>query len=121
MIKNRIRFKFSQDNYFAELKEAEILNNRLAALQQIDQFANKYYSHDWIRRKVLMQTDEEIQEIDEQIIAEMQNPQYNPPEPEMMGGEDPNAPPAEGGSDEYTYTPPQNLGGGTEYTYAPPK
>jgi hypothetical protein len=123
MIKNRIRFKFSQDNYFAELKEAEILNNRLAALQQIDQFAGKYYSHDWIRRKVLMQTDEEIQEIDEQIVAEMQNPQFYPPEPEQMGGgeEDPNAPPPEGSSNEYTYTPPQNLGGGSEYTYAPPK
>ena len=120
-IRNLIRFKFSQDNYFAELKEAEILNNRLSALQQIDNFAGKYYSHEWIRRQVLRQTDEEIEEIDEQIIAEMQNPQYNPPEPQMMGGEDPNAPPEEGTSDEYSYTPPQNLGGGTEYAYTPPK
>jgi hypothetical protein len=123
MIKNRIRFKFAQDNYFAELKEAEILNNRLAALQQIDAFAGKYYSHDWIRRKVLMQSDEEIQEIDEQILAEMENPQYNPPLPDQMDGgeEDPNAPPPDGSSNEYSYTPPQNLGGGSEYTYAPPK
>jgi hypothetical protein len=122
-IRNRIRFKFSQDNYFAELKETEILNNRLAALQQVDQFAGKYYSHDWIRRKVLMQTDEEIQEIDEQIVAEMENPQYNPPVPDVMGGgeEDPNAPPPDGSSNEYSYTPPQDLGGGSEYTYAPPK
>lgn len=121
MIKNRIRFKFSQDNYFSELKETEILNNRLAALQQIDPYAGKYYSFEWIRRKVLMQTDEEIEEINEQIVAEMQNPQYYPPEPEPMGGEeDPNAPPPDGSSNEYTYTPPQNLGGGSEYTYAPP-
>lgn len=121
-IRNRIRFKFSQDNYFAELKEAEILNNRLAALQTIDTFAGKYYSHEWIRRKVLMQSDEEIEEIDEQIIAEMENPQYNPPLPEPMGGdEDPNAPPQDGSSNEYSYTPPQDLGGGSEYTYAPPK
>ena len=122
-IKNRIRFKFSQDNYFAELKESEILNNRLAALQQIDAFAGKYYSHDWIRRKVLMQTDEEIQEIDEQIVAEMENPQYNPPlAPEMMGGEeDPNAPPPDGSSNEYTYGPPKNSDDGSEYTYIPPK
>jgi hypothetical protein len=122
-IRNRIRFKFSQDNYFAELKETEILNNRLAALQQVDQFAGKYYSHDWIRRKVLMQSDEEIKEIDEQIVAEMENPQYNPPVPDVMGGgeEDPNAPPPDGSSNEYSYTPPQDLGGGSEYTYAPPK
>ena len=120
-IKNRIRFKFSQDNYFAELKEAEILNGRLAALQQIDVFAGKYYSHEWIRRKVLMQTDEEIEEIDEQIVAEMQNPQYNPPEPEVMGGEDPNAVPPDGSSNEYTYGPPKNSDDGSEYTYIPPK
>jgi hypothetical protein len=107
-IRNRIRFKFSQDNYFAELKEVEILNNRLAALQQIDAFAGKYYSHEWIRRKVLMQSDEEIQEIDEQIIAEMQNPQFNPSEPEIMGGgEDPNAPSQDGSSNEHTYDPPK--------------
>jgi hypothetical protein len=107
-IRNRIRFKFSQDNYFAELKETEILNNRLAALQQIDAFAGKYYSHEWVRRKVLMQSDEEIEEIDEQIIAEMQNPQFNPPEPEIMGGgEDPNALPQDGSSNEHTYDPPK--------------
>jgi hypothetical protein len=109
MINNRIRFKFSQDNYFAELKETEILNNRLAALQQIDAFAGKYYSHDWIRRKVLMQSDEEIKEIDGQILAEMENPQYNPPLPDQMDGgeEDPNAPPPEGSSNEYSFEPPK--------------
>jgi hypothetical protein len=69
-----------------------------------------------------LQSDEEIQEIDEQILAEMENPQYNPPLPEPMGGdEDPNAPPPDGSSNEYSYTPPQDLGGGSEYTYAPPK
>jgi len=110
-IKNRIRFKFAQDNYFAELKETEILNNRLAALQQIDPFAGKYYSHEWIRRKVLMQTDEEIEEIDEQIMAEMENPQYYPPEPV-----DPNA---EQQGDEYAYDPSQNEN--NAFVKSPPK
>lgn len=117
-IKNVVRFKFSQDNYFAELKEAEVLNNRLAALQQIDNYTGKYFSHEWVRRQVLRQTDEEIEEINEQIVAEMENPQYNPPEPQMPdgGGQTDGA-----GGDEYSYVPPADTTSGTEYAYAPPK
>ena len=118
-IKNVVRFKFSQDNYFAELKEAEVLNNRLAALQQIDNYTGKYFSHEWVRRQVLRQTDEEIEEINEQIVAEMENPQYNPPEPQMSdgGGQTDGA----GGGDEYSYSAPADTTSGTEYAYAPPK
>ena len=72
-----IKFKFSQDNYFAELKESEILNNRLASLQQIEPFRGTYYSAEWIRRNILRQTDEEMEEIDEQIADEQSDPQYN--------------------------------------------
>lgn len=79
-IREKIRYKFSQDNYYAELKETEILRNRVSVLRDIDDYAGKYYSHEWIRRKVLRQSDEEIEEIDEQIAFEMQNPQYYPPE-----------------------------------------
>lgn len=82
--KDVIKFKFAQDNYFAELKETEILRDRIAMLRDIDDFAGKYYSHQWIRRNVLRQSDEEIEEIDEQIADEMDNPQYNP---EPMQGE----------------------------------
>ena len=84
-MKLNIRFKFSQDNYFAELKETEVLTNRLSALQQIDPYAGKYYSHEWIRRHVLQQSDEEMEEIDEQIEDEQENVQYNPPQPGMGG------------------------------------
>lgn len=88
--KDAIRFKFAQDNYYAELKETEILRDRIAMLRDIDDFAGKYYSHEWIRRKVLRQSDEEIEEIDEQIQDEMDNPQYNPPQvgDEQGGGVD---------------------------------
>jgi len=41
----------------------------------------KYYSHDWVRRNVLMQTDEDVKMIDQQILVELQNPIYNPPPP----------------------------------------
>lgn len=75
-LKQHIRYKFSQDNYYAELKETEILRDRIAMLRDIDDYAGKYYSHEWIRRKVLRQSDEEMEEIDEQIADEADNPQY---------------------------------------------
>ena len=106
-IKNRIRFKYSQDNYFAELKEIEILSGRINTLQQVDDFVNKYYSNEWVRRKILRQSDEEIQEIDQQINDEMQNTQYNPSEPQAMGGENSNTSPDESNGNEYAYAPPK--------------
>jgi hypothetical protein len=81
-LKNQIRYKFSQDNYYAELKETEILRERITMLRDIDDYAGKFYSHEWIRRHVLRQTDEEMQEIDEQIKEEANNPQYAPPMPQ---------------------------------------
>lgn len=79
LLKNQIRYKFSQDNYFAELKETEILRDRITMLRDIDDYAGKYYSNEWIRRHVLRQTDEEMEEIDRQIREEANNPQYAPP------------------------------------------
>lgn len=102
--KEVIRFKFAQDNYFAELKETEILRDRIAMLRDIDDFAGKYYSHEWIRKHILRQSDEDIEEIDDQIEEEQDNPQYNPPmdqeNPGEATGPSLNAPPAPpGGGD----------------------
>jgi hypothetical protein len=77
VIKNNIKFKFSHDNYFDELKNTEILRDRIVMLRDIDDFAGKYYSYEWIRRNVLQQSDEDIEKIDEQIEDEQENPQYN--------------------------------------------
>ena len=76
-IKKFIRFRFLRDNYFAELKEMEIMAERMNRLRDIDDYAGKYYSHIWIRKNVLKQTDEDIEEMNEQIVEEMENPQYN--------------------------------------------
>lgn len=88
-IKDSIRYKFSQDNYYAELKETEILRDRITMLRDIDDYAGKYYSHEWIRRHVLRQSDEEMEEIDEQIQEEEDNPQYNPPMPTQSASAEP--------------------------------
>jgi len=78
-IKTQLRYKFSQDNYYAELKETEILRERISMLKDIDDYAGRFYSNEWIRRHVLRQTDEEMQEIDKQIEQEADDPKYAPP------------------------------------------
>lgn len=80
IISKKFKFKYAKDSYFIELKENEIISQRLNTLQTIDQFAGKYYSHIWIRKNILQQTEDDIEEIDEQIKEESVNPQYNPPE-----------------------------------------
>ena len=62
------------------MKNTEILRDRISMLRDVDDYAGKYYSHEWIRRNVLYQTEEDMEEIDKQIIEEMDNPQYAPPE-----------------------------------------
>lgn len=80
--KNCMKFKFSQDNYYEELKETEIMRERISMLRDIDDYAGKYYSHEQIRKKILRQTDDDIKLNDKEIAQELNNPQYNPPEPE---------------------------------------
>jgi hypothetical protein len=74
----KIDFRFSEDNYFAELKETEILNERLNALDALMPIIGRFVSNEWARKNVLRQTDEDIEKEDELIAAEMLNPQYKP-------------------------------------------
>jgi len=69
-IKDLIKFDYQEDNHFSELREAEVLRERLTLLQEIDQYTGKYFSTDWIRSNVLKQTDEEKEDIDKQMEAE---------------------------------------------------
>ena len=78
--KTNFKFEFAEDNHFAELRNTEILRDRVSMLRDVDDYAGKYYSHEWIRRNVLYQTEEDMKEIDEQIAQEVDNPQYNQPE-----------------------------------------
>lgn len=77
-IKDKIRFQYLRDNYFAELKESEIIMERFNRIQQIDPYVGKYVSAEWVRRNVLYQSDDEMMEIDFQVAQETQNPQYQP-------------------------------------------
>ena len=71
-ISDHIQYDFLYDNQFAELKESELMNERLGILATIEPYIGKYYSNEYVRRKVLRQTDSEIIEIDAQIDDEIQ-------------------------------------------------
>jgi len=80
-IRDQINFDFLQDTHFAELKNAELLREKIGTLRELDEFVGKYYSEEWVRKNVLMQTDEDIEEIDKQIKKEGD-------EEDDMGGDD---------------------------------
>jgi len=66
-----IRFSFTEDNHFSELKNAEVMRERLSLLQDVDQYTGKYFSTEWIRRNVLMQSEEDIEKMNQEIDAEV--------------------------------------------------
>ena len=70
-ISEHIQYDFLYDNQFAELKETELINERLGLLATIEPYIGKYYSNDFVRKRILRQTDAEILEIDEQIEKEI--------------------------------------------------
>ena len=72
-ISDHIQYDFLYDNQFAELKETEMLNERLGVLATIEPYIGKYYSTQWVRSKVLRQTDAEMIEMDEQIEQEIKD------------------------------------------------
>jgi chromatin segregation and condensation protein Rec8/ScpA/Scc1 (kleisin family) len=69
-IEEELNIDFIQDNYFSELKEFEILKERLETLNTMTEFIGKYYSNKWIRNNILKQTDDDINTIDKEIEAE---------------------------------------------------
>jgi len=73
IMSDHIQYDFLYDNQFAELKEAELLQNRLGILATVEPYIGKYYSTEYVRKRILRQTDTEIIEIDEQIENEIKS------------------------------------------------
>ena len=71
-MEDHIQYDFIYDNQFAELKESELMEGRLGMLATIEPYIGKYYSTEYVRKRVLRQTDMEIEEIDTQIEDEIQ-------------------------------------------------
>ena len=102
--KEDIYYDFQKDNNFTEMRASELLQNRLQMLQLVDPYIGRYFSNHYIKNKILMMTDEEIEAMDEQLAEEkdslpddMQGPVMNQPP-----GADPNEFPPEDNTTENT-------------------
>ena len=69
-VKDFLQYDFTTDNHFTELKDAEILRERLDTLGQASEYVGKYYSDEYIRKYILRQSEEDIKIIDAQIAKE---------------------------------------------------
>ena len=96
-IRENISFEFSHDNYYSELKESEILRERLNLANEIESFVGKYYSLAWIRKNVLHMSEEDIEDMDKEIKAEGEDPDspMNDEDEDEMDKEEPKEIPKE--------------------------
>jgi hypothetical protein len=78
--KQQIDFNFAIDNYFEELKLAELNRDRVGLAREMEEYVGKYYSHEYMRRYVLQHSETEMEEIDKQIAAEKTDERYVDPE-----------------------------------------
>jgi hypothetical protein len=69
-VKNSITYNFANDNHFQELKQAEIMSERLRLLGEVDPLVGKYFSLSWVRKNVLRMTEDEIIAINKEIEVE---------------------------------------------------
>ena len=72
--KEAIYYDFKKDNNFVEMREAEIIRERVLTATQLDPFIGKYYSSKWVKKNVLRMTDEEIEEMEKEIEEEGSQP-----------------------------------------------
>jgi hypothetical protein len=98
-ISSDIKFDFSKDNYFMELKDSEIIQNRVQLISQLDgaNLIGKYYSNEWVRKNILKQSDDMIEEMDEEMDEESKDPRWNMEMMSPTGGEMPGSDPSVSG------------------------
>ncbi len=69
-VEQDLKFEYVSDNYFTELKDHEILSERLDILQSVQEHIGDYYSREWVRRNILQQTEKDMKRQDKQIQKE---------------------------------------------------
>jgi hypothetical protein len=79
-IKDKIRYDFMKENYFEELKQAEILREKLSTLRDIEEQIGKYFSREWVIKNVLYMSDEDMRDMDKQIKKEKAAGLYGEPQ-----------------------------------------
>ena len=113
-MREHIQFDYVYDNHFAELKDHELMTERLNIMVAIEPYIGTYYSRDYVKRKVLRQTDEEIEEMTQEMEEENAQGVGLPLEQQNMmlqAGIDAEMPPANGnGNGSKSKTSKNNLG-----------
>jgi len=71
-IKEKIGYKFAQDQYFQEIKESEDLRNRIDVLTQLQPYLGTFFSQAYVKKHILRMTEEDIERVQEEIAAESQ-------------------------------------------------
>lgn len=105
--REHVYYDFLKDNNFTELKDQELWRSRFEMATIADPFLGKYVSAEWIRKKILMMTEEDIDEMEEQIEEEQSNPRFINP---MLNGGLGGGPMGLGGPD--GMNPPFDMQGG---------
>ena len=70
LIKNKIRYDFVKDNYFEELKQSEIIRERMTTLRDVEEHVGVYYSRNWVVKNILQMNEDDFKDELEQIEVE---------------------------------------------------
>ena len=86
ILRDYIQYDFLQDGHFAELKESEMLLERLRVANEVRDYVGKYYSVDYVRKHILKQSDRDIEDINKQIKKEIDDGIISAPQEDIPGG-----------------------------------
>ena len=70
--KNEVNLDYTRDNHFSELKEAELLREKIQTLDQIQNYVGEYFSKQWVQKNILLFDDDEIERMDSEMAAAQQ-------------------------------------------------
>ena len=88
LIRDSIFYDFLQDGHFAELKNTEMMRERLNLAREVRDYVGKYFSVNYVRRNILKQTESEIKKMDAEIKKEIDDGIISSPEVQTTGGDD---------------------------------
>jgi len=88
MIRDSIFYDFLQDGHFAELKNAEMLKDRVQLANDVRDYVGKYFSVEYVRKSILKQSDQDIEKIDRQIKKEVESGIISSPGNQVVDSED---------------------------------
>jgi hypothetical protein len=84
-LRDHIQYNFLQDGHFAELKESEMLLERIRVANEVRDYVGKYYSVEYVRKHILKQTDRDMEDIDNQIKQEIDDGIISAPSEDIPG------------------------------------